>query len=66
LPLQQHGASLESAANAWNGIGWANRNATSAVANQRAKRGGITPSIRLSRVETSVKHSKGRQIRAET
>ena len=58
LTLQQHGASLESAANAWNGIGWANRNATSAVANQRARRGDITPSIRRNRAETSVKHSR--------
>ena len=55
LPLQQHDASLESAANARNGIGWANRNTTSANANQRAIREGITPSIRLNGAKTSVR-----------
>jgi hypothetical protein len=54
LPLQQHDASLESAANARNGIGWANRNTTSANANQRAFREGITFSIRPKQAKTSV------------
>ena len=68
LPLQQDGASLESAANARNGIGWANRNSTSANANQRAAREGITLSIRPNQANTSVvsplklQSSKGRRI----
>jgi hypothetical protein len=56
LPLQQHDASLESAANARNGIGWANRNTTSANANQRAAREGITLSIRPSQARPSENH----------
>jgi len=52
LPLQQHDASLESAAKARNGIGWANRNTTSANANQRAAREGITLSIRPNQLKT--------------
>jgi hypothetical protein len=61
LFLQQHDASLESAAKARNGMGWANRNAASALANQRAMREDIMLSIRLSRPKTSRAKSKGRQ-----
>jgi hypothetical protein len=41
--------------------GCANRNATSARANQRMAREGITPSIRSNRPKTSIRTSKERQ-----
>lgn len=53
--LQQHGAPLESAANARMGIGWAKRNTTSAIANQRTVRKGITSSIRSNGEEVQPK-----------
>jgi hypothetical protein len=55
VPLQQHGAPLESAANARIGMGWAKRNTTSAIANQRAVRKGITSSIRSNSEEVPSK-----------
>jgi hypothetical protein len=53
LPLQQHDPLLESCANARNGMGWANKNATSAIASQWAVREGIMLSIRLKRPKAS-------------
>jgi hypothetical protein len=54
MPSWQQDIPLSSDANARIGIGWANRNATSAVANHRAVRESITLSIRPSEAKASV------------
>ena len=59
--LQPHDMPLALEAKARIGMGWMNRNATSAVANQRAKREGIDPSILwlgLARAEAEGEQSK--------
>jgi hypothetical protein len=62
MPSWQQDIPLSSDVKARIGIGWANRNATSAVANHLAVRESITVSIRPNQTKASVRNLKGGKL----
>ena len=63
MPLQQGMSHPSSEANARNGMVCASRNVTSAIANQRAERKDIKPSIRSSQAKPSALNTVGERKR---